>query len=196
MSKPRIELLVPILITISTVRVMAFDPFTAMAAADHAYSLMNKVDEAADVGFALTDLLEELGIDSDSEEQEIQSALDRIDSVYSRSRELQWAGNDISESMRGDLVKGKNIAKRIKALKNTIQSSKKIAVLMGVRPKAGEKAVQIQEIKIDSMILEELQSIRRAQYLSYLEDKEAKNKREVFLAEILNKKKPLSRGKP
>lgn len=196
MFKHRIELLVPILISVSAVRVLAFDPYSAMVAADHAYSFMNKVEEASDVGFALTDLLEELGIDADSEEAEIQRALDRIDSVYSRSRELQWAGTDISESVHGDLVKGKNIAKRIKALKNTIQSSKKIAILMGFRPKAGEKAVRIQEIKIDSMILEELQSIRRAQYLAYLEDKEAKNKREVFLAEILNQKKAPTRGKP
>lgn len=188
MFKPRIELLIPVLVTIAH-KAKAFDPFTAMATADHAYSIINKADEAADVGFALTDLLEELGIDADSEEVEIQRALDRIDSVYSRSRELQWAGTDISESVHGDLVKGKNITKRIKALKNTIQSSKKIAVLMGFRPKAGEKAVRIQEIKIDSMILEELQSIRRAQYLAYLEDKEAKNKREVFLAEILTQKK-------
>lgn len=196
MFKHRIELLVPILISVSAVRVLAFDPYSAMVAADHAYSFMNKVEEASDVGFALTDLLEELGIDADSEEAEIQRALDRIDSVYSRSRELQWVGTDISKSVHGDLVKGKNIAKRIKALKNTIQSSKKIAILMGFRPKAGEKAVRIQEIKIDSMILEELQSIRRAQYLAYLEDKEAKNKREVFLAEILNQKKAPTRGKP
>ena len=172
-----------------------FDPFTAMATADHAYSIMGKVEESADLGFALTDLLEELGIDSDSEEAEIQRALDRVDNIYSKSRELEWTGRDISENINGDLKRGKNITRRIKALKNTIQSSKKIAVLMGLRPKAGEKALRIQEIKIDSMMLEELQAIRRAQYLAYLEDKEAKNKREVFLAEILNQKKS-KRGKP
>lgn len=173
----------------------AFDPFTALVSADHAYSVMNKVEEASDVGFALTDLLEELGVDADSEEAEIQSALDRIDSIYSKSRELEWTGRDITESIHGDLTRGKNLTKKIKALRNTIQSSKKIAILMGFRPKAGEKAIRIQEIKINSMMLEELQAIRRAQYLAYLEDKEAKNKREVFLAEILNQKKS-KRGKP
>jgi len=195
MFKPYLILTTSVLLGIRT-DAFAFDPFTAMATADHAYSIMNKAEEAADVGFALTDLLEELGIDADSEEAEIQKSLDRIDSIYSKSRELEWAGRDISEDIHGDLVKGKNITRRIKALRNTIQSSKKIAVLMGFRPKAGEKAIRIQEVKINSMMLEELQAIRRAQYLAYLEDREAKNKREVFLAEILNQKKSHTRGKP
>ena len=39
------------------------------------------------------------------------------------------------------------------------------------------------------MMLEELQSIRRAQYLVILEDKEAKLKREVYMQEILQSEK-------
>jgi len=59
---------------------------------------------------------------------------------------------------------------------------------MGFRPKTAEKAARIQEIKLDSMMLEELQAIRRSQYLAYLENQEAKHKRELLLKEILQSK--------
>lgn len=185
MFKYRLDLILPLFILITNKRSLAFDPYSAAMAANTAYSFMNKADEAADVGFALTDLLEELGADTEAEDAMLQSSINRIESVYSRTRELGWLGTDISNSINTDLNQGKSLSKKIKALRNTIQSSKKIATIMGFRPKAGEKAVRIQEIKINSMMLEELQAIRRAQYLAYLENQEAKHKRDLFLKEIL-----------
>ena len=185
MLKYRLDLVLPLFVLISVKRSFAFDPYSTAMAAQTAYSFMNKADEAADVGFALTDLLEELGTDTDSEEEMLQSSMNRMESVYSKTRELGWLGSDLSNSINNDLTQGKSLTKKIKALKNTIQSSKKIATIMGFRPKAGEKAVHIQEIKINSMMLEELQAIRRAQYLAYLENQEAKHKRDLFLKEIL-----------
>ena len=185
MLKYRLDLVLPLFVLVTAKRSFAFDPYSAAMAAESAYSFMNKADEAADVGFALTDLLEELGQDSDVEEEMIQSSMNRIEGVYSKTRELGWLGSDLSNSINYDLRQGKSLTKKIKALKNTIQSSKKIATIMGFRPKAGEKAARIQEIKINSMMLEELQAIRRAQYLAYLENQEAKHKRDLFLKEIL-----------
>lgn len=185
MLKYRLDLVLPLLVLITTKKSFAFDPYSTAMAAQTAYSFMNKADEAADVGFALTDLLEELGGDTETEEEMLQSSMNRLESVYSKTRELGWLGSDISNSINNDLNQGKSLTKKIKALKNTIQSSKKIATIMGFRPKAGEKAVHIQEIKINSMMLEELQAIRRAQYLAYLENQEAKHKRDLFLKEIL-----------
>ena len=194
MLKYRLDLVLPLFVLISVKRCFAFDPYSTAMAAQTAYSFMNKADEAADVGFALTDLLEELGTDTDSEEEILQSSMNRMESVYSKTRELGWIGSDLSNSINNDLAQGKTLTKKIKALKNTIQSSKKIATIMGFRPKAGEKAVHIQEIKINSMMLEELQAIRRAQYLAYLENQEAKHKRDLFLKEILESGKH-SKGK-
>lgn len=194
MLKYRLDLVLPLFVLISVKRSFAFDPYSTAMAAQTAYSFMNKADEAADVGFALTDLLEELGSDTDSEEEMLQSSMNRLESVYSKTRELGWIGSDLSNSINNDLAQGKSLTKKIKALKNTIQSSKKIATIMGFRPKAGEKAVHIQEIKINSMMLEELQAIRRAQYLAYLENQEAKHKRDLFLKEILESGKH-SKGK-
>lgn len=188
MFKYRLDLVLPLFIVVYTKRSMAFDPYTAAMTAQTAYDFMNKADEAADVGFALTDLLEELGEDTDDQEQALQSSMNRIESVYSKTRELGWLGSDLSNSINYDLKQGKSLSRKIRALKNTVQSSKKIATIMGFRPKAGEKAARIQEIKLDSMMLEELQAIRRAQYLAYLENQEAKHKRELLLKEILQTK--------
>lgn len=188
MLKPRLDLIIPLLIISFAKKSMAFDPYTAAMTAQTAYDFMNKADEAADVGFALTDLLEELGEDTEDQEQMIQSSVNRIESVYSKTREMGWIGSDLSNAINIDLKQGRSLSKKIKAIKNTIQSSKKIATIMGVRPKAGEKAARIQEIKLDSMMLEELQAIRRTQYLAYLENQEAKHKRELFLKEILQPK--------
>lgn len=191
MLKYRLDLVLPLLVLITAKKSFAFDPYSTAMAAQTAYSFMNKADEAADVGFALTDLLEELGGDTESEEEMLQSSMNRLENVYSKTRELGWLGSDISNSINNDLNQGKSLTKKIKALKNTIQSSKKIATIMGFRPKAGEKAVHIQEIKINSMMLEELQAIRRAQYLAYLENQEAKHKRDLFLKEILESGKQI-----
>lgn len=188
MLKYRLDLVIPLLIVSYANRSLAFDPYTAAMTAQTAYDFMNKADDAADVGFALTDLLEELGEDTDDQEQILQNSMNRIENVYSKTRELGWLGSDLSNSINYDLKQGKSLSKKIRAMKNTIQSSKKIATIMGYRPKAGEKAARIQEIKLDSMMLEELQAIRRTQYLAYLENQEAKHKRELLLKEILNTK--------
>ena len=167
----------------------AFDPFTVAMTAQSAQNMINQVDEAADIGFSLTDLMSEAGLESVSEEEGLQKAIDRVYKINSEARDLKWTSEDLDRSLNEDLSNGKSLARRIKALRNSVQASKRIATIMGFRPKTAEKAVRIQEIKLDSMMLEELQSIRRAQYLAYLEDKEAKLKREVFIQRILESEK-------
>lgn len=170
---------------------LAFDPVTIAMAAQSANTMlkgMDRVDEAADVGFALTELLEELGIESETE-KDIDSAVSKLGSLNSKAKEMQWAQEEFKNSLNQDLQRGKSLTAKIKAMKKTLQASKKIATLMGFRPKAGEKAVHIQEIKLNSMILEELQSMRQGMFLAHLEDKEARVKREIYLQEILEKEK-------
>lgn len=187
MFKRLLEWMVPLLIVSKSQKAFAFDPVTVAMTAQTAQSVMGQVDEAADVGFSLIDLLSELGIETDSEE-ELEHAVDRIGQINSQARDLKWASEDLHRSLNDDLSKGNSLNRRIRALRSTVRTSKQIAALMGFRPKAAEKAVKIQEIKLNSMMLEELQSIRRAQYLSYLENREAKLKRDVFLQEIVEQR--------
>ena len=181
------RLIYPFIVTIifvRSVKVFAFDPVTVAMTAQSAQTALGQMDEAADVGFSMFDLLSELGTETDAE-KDLQSALDRISQMNNQARELKWSSDDLKKSLTSDLNNGQSLSRRIKSLRNAAQTSKKIASIMGFRPKAAEKAARIQEIKLDSMILEELQSIRRAQYLAYLEDKEASNKRKLFIEQIL-----------
>lgn len=150
---------------------------------------MNKADETANIGFALTDLLSELGVDSSENEKTIQNRMDELNQVYSKAQDLDYLNSDIRSSLEYDLKHGKSITQKLSALRNAIRASKQIATIMGFRPKAAENATRIQEIKINSMILEELQAIHTEQYLAYLENSEAKQKREIFLAELLQNSK-------
>lgn len=176
-----------------TTKSFAFDPVAMAMTAQSAQNIINQVVEAADVGFALSDLMTEVGVETKQEEEDLQKAVDRIYKINSEARDLKWTSEDLDRSLNEDLTNGRSIGRRIKAMKNAIQASKKIATIMGFRPKAAEKAVRIQQIKLDAMMLEELQSIRKAQYLAYLEDNEAKLKREVFIQEILEKEKSSSK---
>ncbi len=162
---------------------LAFDPTALVVAAVGAVPGGDRVDEMADLGFAFSDLLTELGVESGTEE-EISRAVDRLEHLNSRARELNWSRKEIADALSSDLSSAKSLKERVKTLRNMIKASKRIAEVMGVRPKAAERATMVQSVRINSLILEELQAERRSQFLAYLESREAQMKREVLLQEI------------
>ena len=164
----------------------AFDPFTAASAKGALSIVSTEVDELSGVGFALADLLSDLGIDSADEQKQIEEALNRYDNVNTQVNEIYGAGSELSSSINYDLKNGRNLKSRIHALRSVIANSKKIAAIMQVRPKSGQASLEVQKINIDSRILEEIQSIRKAQFLEYLENREARAKRELAMKQILS----------
>lgn len=169
----------------------AFDPTTIAMGAQAASSIMdgmNKADEMADIGFAMGDLLSELGAEPESDD-EMKKAVNQLEDLSSRARDLKWSKDEVHNAIDYDLRRANSIKDKLKALRNMISASKRIAEVMGVRPKAAEKAAKIQEIRINSMILEELQGMRRAQFLAYLDDRETKARREIFMQEIVEQER-------
>ncbi len=196
MLKCNIKFVFASLLVLISENAIAFDPVTistGLQAASNVMNGINKVDEAADVGFALSGLLDELGVESETDKS-LEAAIKDMEEANSKARDLKWSKEELDSNF-GDLSdSGKALARRIKSLKNSIQMSKKIALIMGIRPKAAEKAVSIQEINLNSMMLEELQSMRKAQYLAYLESNRARIKRDLFIEEIkLNSNKKRGR---
>ena len=145
---------------------------------------LDKMEEMANLGFSLNDLLSDLGANTDAEEAEINWALRRLESVRSHVNDLGSTTSDIERLLNTDLASARSLSDQIRYLRSTIEMSKRIATIAGLRPKAAEKAVRIQEIRINSMILEELQSIRRAQYLKDLEEREIRTKQNLLAHEI------------
>jgi len=183
----------PFLLIIKSSSSFAYAPLMALAAAQQMKNSMDKVDEAAGVGFSLSELFDEVGIESDLS-QKIDQSVSKIEGLYQEAKAHSSLHQELKITLEEDLKSSKSLAKRIRAFKNAIQISKKIALIMGYRPKAAEGAAKIQEIKISSMMLEELQAMQRAQYLAQLEEKEAKIKRENFISEIRNKSRSRTRS--
>lgn len=147
---------------------------------------IDAADSAADVGFALTDLLEETGITPD-EDVELNASVARLKELQKKAADLEWSGMQIRDALKNDLTRADSVANKLRALRIMVDASKQIAQIMQIRPKAGEKAVAIQQVRINSMILDELQSMRKAQVIALLQEREAKAKREIFIEEIRGK---------
>lgn len=169
----------------------AFDPTTIAMGAQAVSGIMgglDKADEAADLGFSLGDLLSELGVDPDGSGA-MKNAVSNLEDLSSKARDLRWSKDDVRTALDYDLKRANSMTEKLKALRNMISASKRIATIIGVRPKAGEKAAVIQEIRINSMILEELQAMRRAQFLAYLEDRETKARRDIFMEQVIEQER-------
>jgi len=174
-----------------TPKAHAFDPFTIAAGAQAASGILGgleKVDEFADAGFAVSDLLEELDIDPETD-QEIESQVKRLEELDRKARELRSTGRDVrsltSHDFQNNLLRSKNFATRIKRVRDMIRTTKRLSVLMGLRPKASEKALKIQDTRLQYMILDELMAIRRMQFESSLENKEQRAKYQLALGQVL-----------
>jgi hypothetical protein len=170
-----------------TPKAHAFDPFSIATGAQAVSGILGgleKVDELADAGFAVSDLLEELEIDPETD-QEIETQVKRLEELDRKSRELRSAGRDVRSLTSHDLLRSKNFATRIKRVRDMIRTTKRLSVLMGLRPKASEKALRIQDARLQYMILDELMAIRRMQFESSLENKEQRAKYQLALGQVL-----------
>ncbi len=165
-------------ISLSGSKGLAFDP-TALVG-----GVLGGVDEGINVGFALTDLLGELDVAPESEE-EVRKAVGELEKLSSKVNQYNSNQKEVASLLQTDLSKAKTLQDKIRAVKTMISASKRIAEIMGVRPKAGAAAAQVQQMKINSMILDELQAIRRQMFLSSLANRESEARRSILLNDIV-----------
>jgi hypothetical protein len=174
-----------------TPKAHAFDPFTIATGAQAVSGILGgleKVDELAGAGFAISDLLTELDIDPETD-QEIEAQVKRLEELDRQARDMRSAGRDVrsltAHDLQNNLLRSKNFATRIKRVREMIRTTKRLAAIMGLRPKASEKALKIQDARLQYMILDELMAIRRMQFESSLENKEQRAKYQLALGQVL-----------
>ena len=141
------------------------------------------VDDIGDLGFSFLDLMDDLGVETGVEES-LDSSIKRLEEINKMARDLKWTEEDIRQNILVDLNGMKSAKEKINAVRKMIAASKRVAEVIRVKPKTGERAAQMQAIKINSMILEELQAQNRRQLSQYLENKEHSRKREVLIQQI------------
>ncbi|MDG0816483.1 hypothetical protein [Bdellovibrio svalbardensis] len=175
-------------ISLSGSKGLAFDPTTLASGLTGAFGT---IDETIGVGFALSDLLGELDVSPESEE-EVRKAVGELEKLNSRVGEVNANSREVHQLLQADLSRAKSLQEKLRAIKTMIAASKRIAEVMGFRPKAGSYAAQVQQLKINSMILDELQAIRRQMFLSSLEERQNKARRSILLESIVEQEREKS----
>lgn len=164
-----------------------FDPFTLAAGAQAVSGILGgleKADELADAGFAISDLLEELEIDPETD-QEIEEQVKRLEALERQMRELRTSQREFRNLIQSDFSRAKTFQSKVRRLRDMIKTTKRLATLLGLRPKAGEKALKVQDTRLQYMILDELMAIRRMQFESALESKEQSARYQLALGQVL-----------
>ncbi len=176
---------------------LALDPFTVAAGAKVASGIVGGMsggsaagglEDLAEAGLALGDLLVELDVDPTAD-QEAEASVRKLESIRKSVNETIWTKREVDGLLDFEQLKAKSHAQRIQHVRKMVQMTKKIGALFGMRPKAAEKANQIQQTQINYLMLEELMAARRARFQSYLEDQDQKVQRQVFLERIEGEEK-------
>ncbi|MBN8540726.1 MAG: hypothetical protein J0L82_10105 [Deltaproteobacteria bacterium] len=178
----------PILIVLVGSKALAFDPFTIATGAQAVSGIMgglDKIDELADAGFAVSDLLSELEIEPETD-QEIEAQVRRLEALENQMRDLRVSRKELSSLVTTDFARAQTFQAKVRRLREMIRTTKRLAALMGFRPKAGEKALKIQETRLQYMILDELMAIRRMQFEEALNSKESRAKFQLSIAKVLD----------
>lgn len=177
--------------------VMAWDPYTVAAGARAASGIIGGMsgggaagglEDLAEVGLALGDLLVELEVDPTAD-KEAEESVRKLDSIRKTVNETVWTKQEMEHLLDFEQLKAKSHAQRIQHVRKMVQMTKKIGTLFGIRPKAAEKANQVQQTQINYLVLEELMAARRARFQSFLEDQDQKVQRQVFLERMSNEEK-------
>lgn len=191
MSRPN-WIIFPLILLQSGVAV-AWDPFTLASGAktlsDMAGgALGGGLDDFADAGIALGDLLVDLDVDPTAD-QESAEILQRLDGLRKTINETRSTKAEVDHLLDFEQMKAKSHAEKIRHIQKMVQVSRKIAGLFGVRSKAAEKANQLQQTQLNYLILEEMMAARRFRFRAFIEDQERQIRHKATLEKIRDEEK-------
>ena len=178
--------LTPVVLLIGASSARAMDPFTVAAGAKAASGLLGgsqDLESGADTALALGDLLVELDVDPGAD-QEAQAAVAKIQKLNQMVSEAKYSKQELGEVLNADDLHAKSHAEKIRHILKLVRTLKRIAALMGVRPKTAERINQIQQAQVSYMMLEELTALRQAEFRKRLDERENEVQRKVMLEKI------------
>lgn len=158
---------------VSGIHARAFDPLTAGLGLDAADKLMEGVEEAADMGEAMTDLMQESEVDENLV-REMEANVKRLEEVQAQYRSMKSTSRDVQDFLDFDLSRSKTLASKVRKVASKIRQGRR---LVGMFSKKGQStALQIEQVKLNYRILDEMRNMRLQAFNAYLEDKERKAK--------------------
>lgn len=181
-------------------RIFAFDPFTTLTAANSAAGLFSSAKGISETVGDLSQFSEFLGTASESFEEvdglandlgfesdsnELDNKVQNLEKLNSQLRDLKWTNEDLKYTLDSDINTTKSLSQKIRQMRKLISISKKLAGVFGLKTKGSDKIATLQQVKISSMMLDELQAMRKIQLLGYLENKGRIAKQDIFLNRIV-----------
>jgi hypothetical protein len=199
--KSKTQFVFVIFILNKPLRAFAFDPYTTMTAANAAAGFLNSTKNITD-GFAeLSQFSEILGIASEtadesaalindlgfeSQSDELDHKVEKLEKLNSKIKDLKWTSSEMKYTLDSDINQTKSLSQKLKQMRKIISMSKKLAGVFGLKTKGSDKVATLQQVKINSLMLDELQAMRKMQLLGYLENKERIANQDLYLNKILN----------
>lgn len=167
-------------------KAQAFNPAAFIAGVQAVSGILqhkSEFEEMAGLGIELVSLLEDLDVD-DSSEQDVNQAVQKLQELDHQLMKMRSVHSEITSSMKDEIRRANTLKEQIRTLKAMIGKTKRIADLMSQTPKAGAAAADVQSIQLNTMILNELQTSRRARDLVQIEKAQSRAERYIYMDEL------------
>lgn len=190
-----------IFLVINSKNSFAFDPYTAMTIAQTTSGVLGSMKGVSEnfqdlssfsdlLGIANETMDESVGLADDlgyeSDTSTIDKKVEKLEELNSKIKELKWSKDEMKYALDSDITQAKSLTQKIKQMRKIISVSKKLGGIFGLKTKGSEKVATLQQVKISSSMLDELQSMRKMQLLAYLEDKERIINQDIYLNKLLS----------
>lgn len=164
-----------------------FDPISAMAAVQTVEGVIDQgsqIDDAIDLAESVSDLANESAVSEDLV-KESDNFVKRLENLNNQINESKHFSSELKDLTNFDLSRSKSLASKLKTVSRKIKQGKRIYNFLSGKKGSQSPGLQIEQIRINQRMLDELQNIRIGQLNGYLEDKENKVQLQVSLENSL-----------
>ena len=158
-----------------SVRVYGFNPVAAMAATQ-------AIENAADTADATIDLAQEAMVDEDLI-REAEANVKRLEKLNANIRDTHGMSQELKSFSDFDLSRSKTLAGKLRQVVSKTRQGKRLFSLFG--GKSQNSAIQVENVKLNYRILDELRNIRLTEFSRHIEEQESRVKFQLAVERIL-----------
>lgn len=172
------------LILVIPLQSWSFNPFKVLSPMTSVIETTS-VDEALDLSDAVVDLMDESEV-NEATIEELESHVKRLEAVKSQINEINYIGSEFRSFTEFDLSRSKSLAQKLRTISRKIRQGKRISQFFSKKTgKTSTASLQVEQIRVNYQLLDEMRNLRIAQFNQYLEEKERKIRLQAALEEAL-----------
>lgn len=171
-----------VLIALIPFEARAFDPFTLGVGMGAMDSALDSAGEAADMGEAMLDLMNESEVD-ESLVKEMEANVKRLEELQSTLRNAKSTSQDLQNFLDFDLSRSKTLASKVRNVASKMRQGKRLLGMFN--KKTAQTGLQIESVRLNYRILDELRNIRLQEFSRYFQEKEKDARLRVAIEKTL-----------